>query len=521
MTTLNPLVLALDSGSQSSRAMLFDARGAVLAIGRSEHAPMRSPEPGAVEQDPRDIRDSVFAAIRACLADWGGDPSAIAGAALTTQRTTVLPLSRAGEPLRDAISWLDRRTARVDSEPSAPLRLALETLGERSLIPRLLARSWPRQWRDRDPELLDEIRWVAPIEAWLHHTLCGRVAMAPGGASGPWPYDVKKRAWSRSRRLTGALGFEARWLPELVESGERLGGLTASAAAACGLPEGLSFFACGGDKQAEALGAGVRADRDDVAAVSLGTGSSVALPSPTPVTSLRYHWLTMASAEPASWHLECLVFRGMWTARWFAREFARDLEAQALASGRPVEALLCDEAAAVPAGSDRLVTWPRWSPTLQHPDETGVSLGFRETHTRGHFFRSLLEGIAFDLKRGLQVLENATGRRISEVRVGGGGARSEIVVQILAEVLGLPVLHPPSEELAARGAAIVAAVGAGLHSSYDEAVRAMVPEAPTVTPSPDNAALYQRLFDRVYVPGLARWRPLSTALRRVADAVTP
>jgi sugar (pentulose or hexulose) kinase len=513
------LVLALDSGSQSSRAVLFNAGGDILAIGRSEHAPMRHPEPGAVEQDPADIRDSVFAAIRACLQNWGGDPTTIAGAALTTQRTTVLPADRDGAPLRDAVSWLDRRTARADSEPSAPLRLALETLGERSLIPRLLARSWPRQWRDREPEILEQIRWVAPIEAWLHHELCGRVAMAPGGASGPWPYDVKKRAWSRSRRLTGALGFEARWLPELVESGDELGRLTGDAAKACGLPEGLPFFACGGDKQAEALGAGARVDRDDVAAVSLGTGSSIALPSRVPVASLRYHWLTMASAEPGSWHLEYLVFRGMWTVRWFARQFARDLEPIAAASGRPVEALLCDEAAAVPAGSDGMMTWPRWSPTLQHPDETGVGLGFRETHTRGHFFRSLLEGIAFDLKRGLQVLERATGRRIAELRVGGGGTRSDVVVQILADVLGLPVQNPPSEELAARGAAIVAAVGARLHPGYDAAVAAMVPEAPIVQPGAEAVRLYQRLFDEVYVPGLKRWRPLSAALRRVVDAV--
>ena len=514
MTTSDQAIVALDSGSQSSRAVLFDPTGAILGIGRREHAPMSHPEPGAVEQDPVDIRDSVFAAIRACLAEWGGDPDTIAGAALTTQRTTVLPMARDGRPLRDAVSWLDRRSARAESEPSAPLRLALEALGERALIPRLLARSWPRVWRERDPELLDQIRWVAPIEAWLHHALCGRVAMAPGGASGPWPYDVKRRAWSRSRRLAGVLGFEQRWLPALVESGAQVGALTAAAATATGLPEGLPFFACGGDKQAEALGAGVRVDRDDVAAVSLGTGSSIALPSPRPISSLRYHWLTMASAEPGSWHLEYLVFRGMWTVRWFARELARDLEPVAAATGRPVEALLCDEAEATPAGADGLVTWPRWSPTLQHPDETGVALGFRETHTRGHFFRALLEGIAFDLKRGLGVLEQASGRRVTELRVGGGGARSELVVRILAEALGLPVKRPRSEELAARGAAIVAAVGAGLHGSSDEAVAAMVPPAPVISPDPAHAALYQRLYDQVYLPGLGRWRGLSGALRR-------
>lgn len=515
MSTRNKLVLAIDSGSQSSRAFLFDPRGEIQAIGRCEHAPMRFPEPGAVEQDPADIRDCVFKSIRICLADWGGDPADISGAALTTQRNTVLPVGADGRPLRDAISWLDRRDAPVESEPSRVLRMVLRILGERALLPRLLARSWPRQWRARDPQLLEGIAWIAPVEAWLHHELCGRVAMAPGGAAGPWPYDVKRRCWSRSRLLSRLLGFESRWLPDLVESGDLLGSLSRAAADHTGLPEGLPFYSCGGDKQAEALGAGVRLDREDVAAVSLGTGSSISLPSRKPIASLRYHWLTMASAEPGSWHLEYLVFRGMWTVRWFAGQLARDLWPMAAESGRLVEALLCDEASAVPAGSDGLVTWPRWSPTLQHPDETGVCLGFRETHTRAHFFRSLLEGIAFDLRRGLQVLERATGRKVSEIRVGGGGSRSDLVIRILAEVLGLPVVHPRSEELAARGAAIVAAVGAGVHPSFDQAVGVMVHDAPVMKPDPANSALYRRLYDRVYLPGLKRWRPLSTALRRV------
>jgi len=288
--------------------------------------------------------------------------------------------------------------------------------------------------------------------------------------------------------------------------------LTANAAARTGLPKDLPFYACGGDKQAEALGGGVRARSEGVAAVSLGTGSSISIPWLQPVTNITYDWLTMAGVEPSSWWHEYLLFRGMWTARWFAENFAKDLKAQAEDSGKVVEEMLCEEAAEIGAGADGLVIWPRWSPTIRHPFETGAMVGLREIHSRAHIFRALLEGIAFDLRRGLHVLEKALNTRVKQVNVGGGGARSDIVVQILADVLGLPVIRPVSEELAARGAAVTAAVASGIHRSLDDAMRAMIPNAPTVNPRPKQAQLYERLFRTVYLPGLKKMGRLSRAL---------
>ena len=508
------LVLALDSGSQSSRALLFDRQGQVLAKASRAHLPMKYPEEGAVEQDVIDIRDCLFASIRACLEDWGGDRSRITATALTTQRNTQIPCDEDGAPLGDGVSWLDRRTATPDSEPSRLLRIGLKALGSRAMIPRLLSKSVARLWRERRPDLLGRIRWIAPLEAWLNHQLCGRMAMAPGGMAGVLPSSLKRRSWSTSAPFARLLGFELRWLPEIVEAGETIGRITAATSAITGLPEGLPLIACGGDKQAEALGGGVRLGNPGVAAISLGTAASVMFPWPKAVESSQYHWVTLCSCEPGSWQLEYMLFRGMWTVAWFARQLGRDLAERAAQEGRPVEALLCDEAAAVPAGSDGVTTWPRWSPTLQDPDETGTVIGLRETHTRGHLFRSLLESIAFDLKRGQRILEGATGAKVTGVRVGGGGSRSDLMVQILADVLDLPVLRPPSEELAARGAALVAAVGGGLHADMTAASAAMVPEAPVVHPNPVDAALYARLYDEVFSVGAEEMKGLSRAVAR-------
>lgn len=503
------LVIALDSGSQSSRALLFDSEGNVLAKGSHAHQPMRYPVPDAVEQDPIDIRTCLFAAIHDCLEVWGGDPTEVVGAALTTQRTSILAVDENCEPVTDVMSWLDRRRASIESEPTWWLRAFLKTLGKDHLIPRLLGKSWPRIWRDQTPEVLAKLSKVASVESWLHHQLTGRLAFAPGGVLGAWPFDVGQRSWGQSKPKMKILGFRPEWLPDIVEAGHELGKLTAEAAEKTGLPEGLPFFAVGGDKQAEALGAGVRVGTGRVAAVSLGTASAISIPWPRPVESWKYEWLTMASAEADSWSHEYMVFRGMWTVRWFAEQFAQDLASAAETSGLPVEALLCNEAETVPAGSDGVVVWPRWSPTLQHPEEVGAAIGLRETHTRAHFFRALLEGIAFDLRRGIDMLEGVLGCRVEELRVGGGGARSPVVVQILADVLNRPVVRPKSEELSARGAAIVAATGTGLHANLEQAVAAMVPEAPTVRPDATNAARYRAIYHDVYTPGLKSIRKLA------------
>ena len=499
----NPdLVLALDSGSQSSRALLFDRDGAVLASASRGHQPMLHPEEGAVEQAPGDIRDCLFGAVRDCLDAWGGDPARIAAAAMTTQRNVIVATDAHGVPLRDAVSWLDLRRPGLDSEPWTPLRLGLKAMGEDALLPRLLGRSMPRLWRERAPKLLAEARWIVPLEAWLHHQLTGHMAVAPGGLPGAWPFDIKKRAWFAGGPMYRLLGFESRWLADIVEAGQPVGAVHAAGAAATGLPEGLPVIACGGDKQAEALGAGVRpGSAPGTAAVSLGTGSSVCVVTQRPHESLTYKWVCNAFVEPGAWSEEYMVFLGMWTLGWFAREFGKDLAPLAAERGTVVEALLCEEASAVPAGSDGVRSWPRWAPGLQNAHESGTWTGLRQNHGRAHMFRALVEGIVLDLRRGLSILEAGTGERITSLRVGGGGSRSDLLVQMLADVTGLPVTRPSSEELAARGAALVAAVGGGVHPSMDAAVAAMVPDAPVVQPDPAAQAVYDSLYRDVFTPG--------------------
>ena len=508
----SPLFLAVDSGTQSTRAILFDRNGQVHSIGRHAHPALSNPAPGALEQNAYDVLDAVAKSIRECLDCWIGDRTRIVGGALTTQRVTTVPTLENGEPACAAISWLDRRLARLDIDEDPLVRWFYAILGRHMTIGQILARSIPRQVRQRDPHLFDRVRWFLPIEAWLHLKMVGSPVVAPGGVTGVYPLDIKKRVWAQNTLLHRLVGIDPRRLPTIVEVGKRLGGVTAHFASLSGLPEGFPFYSCGGDKQAEALGGGVRASQRNLAGVSLGTASSICLIDRKPNESLAFDWFCAPACEPDAWTHEYMLFRGMWTVRWFAREFGRDLEHEARANKVAVEALLCEEAADVAAGSEGVVTWPRWSPTLQFPTETGMTVGLRERHGRAHMFRSLIEGIGFDLRRGRDMLESGLGRKIERVRVGGGGAKSGFIIQVLADIFGISIEHPDEEELAARGAAIVAAFGSGAFASIDEAVLHMVPTAKIVEPSIANARIYDKTFHEVYVPGLKKLRRITSAL---------
>ena len=508
----SPLFLAVDSGTQSTRAILFDRSGAVHSVGRHTHPALSNPAPGALEQNAYDILDAVAKSIRACVDCWIGDRSRIVGGALTTQRVTTVPTLDNGEPAAPAINWLDRRLARLDVDQDPLVRWFYALFGRHMTLGQILSRSIPRQVHQRDPHLFDRVRWFLPIEGWLHLKMVGTAAIAPGGATGVLPLDVKKRNWSQSSVLHRLVGIDPRGLPPIVEVGKRIGGVTAHFSSLSGLPEGFPFYACGGDKQAEALGGGVRSSQRNLAGISLGTASSICLIDRKPHQHSGFEWFCAPACEPDAWTHEYMLFRGMWTVRWFARELGRDLEGEARASKKAVETLLCEEAAEVAAGSEGVVTWPRWSPTLQFPTETGMTIGLRERHGRAHLFRSLIEGIGFDLRKGRDTLESGLGRKIERARVGGGGSRSPFIVRCLADILGIPIEHPDEEELAARGAAIVAAFGSGAFASIDEAVKHMVPDAKIIEPYPANTRIYDKTFREVYVPGLASLRKVAAPI---------
>jgi sugar (pentulose or hexulose) kinase len=508
-------LLAIDVGTQSVRALVFDPRGTLVAASRIQIEPYVSPHPGWAEQDVELYWRSIG---EACAGLWAGGlvrRESIAGISLTTQRGTVVVTDDDGTPLRPAMVWLDQRRTEGLKPIGGVMGLAFRALGVRETVASFqadceanwIAASEPATWRG--------IRRYLLLSGFLVHRLTGRFVDSLASQVGYLPFDFKRFAWARSgdwRWL--AAPIDPAWLPELVAPGAALGGLTAAAAAVIGLSEGTPVIAAAGDKACEALGSGALSPH--VGAISYGTTATIS------TTQTRYVEAVplvppYPAAIPGAWSLEVQVYRGYWMVDWFKRQFGSREVAQAAELGVAPEALFDDLVRETPPGSMGLLLQPTWSPGVRipGPEAKGAIIGFGDVHTRAHVYRAILEGLAYALREGGERAARRAKAPLSELRVSGGGAQSPAAIQLTADIFGLPTGRPHTHETSGLGAAIDAAVGLGLHSSFETAIGEMTRVAETIDPDPERHKLYDELYHRVYRRMYGRLKPLYKDIMRI------
>ncbi|MBQ5948098.1 FGGY-family carbohydrate kinase [Massilia sp. ST3] len=510
-----PLILAIDNGTQSVRALLFDLRGDIVAKSQVHLQAYFSTHPGWAEHDAEGYWQAV---CEACLRLWempGADRDRVAGVAVTTQRGTVVNLDKDGRPLRPAITWLDqRRTEQVP--PIGPLWRAAFKLarvadtidyfrGEAEI--NWIAAHEPEVWRKTDKVLL--------LSGWLNYRLCGRFVDSSGSQVAYLPFDYKRLRWAAARDWKWqALAVAPHMLPELAEPGTRLGQVSAEAARATGIPEGLPLLAAAADKACEVIGAGC--SEPHVGCLSYGTTATIN------TTSARYVEVTpfvppYPAAVPGAYSTEVQVFRGYWMVNWFKEQFGHHEQARALQEDVAPERLFDDLANAVPPGSMGLMLQPYWTPGIRVPgrEAKGAIIGFGDVHTRAHVYRAILEGLAYALREGKERIEKRSGVPITELRVSGGGSQSDAAMQLTADIFGLPTSRPHVYETSGLGAAIDAAVGLGLYPDFPSAVKAMTRVGRVFEPIPENRAIYERLYRDVYVKMYRRLQPMYRDIARI------
>ena len=508
-------ILALDVGTQSVRAMVFDPAGNLLARTKVPIEPYVPGAPGVCEQDPEIYWRSIGEACRQLWALPEGRRDALAGVALTTQRGTVVVTDEAGAPLRPALVWLDQR--RTEGLPRIGGRwgLAFKAARVSDMVGMFQAESEAHLIRSREPEVWARIRRYLYLSGFLVHRLTGRFADSVAAQAGYVPFDYRSHGWAKQGNWAWlALPIERGWLSELVPPGGTLGTISAAAAAATGIPTGLPLIAAAGDKACEVLGSG--ALDPHIGAISLGTTASIN------TTHRRYVEVIAGlppwpAAVPGAYNLEVNVYRGYWMIEWFKREFGSAEVVHAAALGVEAETLFDELVAATPPGSMGLVLQPYWSPGIRvpGPEAKGAVIGWGDVHTRAHLYRAILEGLAYALREGAERTARRAKVPITELRVSGGGSQSAAAVQLTADVFGLPVLLPHTHETSGLGAAIDAAVGLGLHPSFEAAVAAMTRVAETRDPDPANHRLYDDLYRGVYLRLYERLQPLYTEIRRI------
>jgi xylulokinase len=493
-------VLGIDVSTTATKAVLVDGSGAVRGIGVAEYG-FSVPRPLWSEQDPALWWEGAVAAIRSVLAVAGVTAEDIDAVGLTGQMHGAVLLDRAGEVLRPAILWNDQRTAaecdaiRAAVGPERLVRITGNDALTGFTAPKL---AWVR---DHEPDIWRRVAHVLLPKDYLRLRLTGAYAMDKADGAGTLLFDLAARDWSPD--MLAAIGIDPAWMPPTFEGPEITGEVTTAAAQATGLRAGTPVVAGGGDQSANAVGVG--AVDPGTVALSLGTSGVVFAATDRPLYEPRGRVHAFCHAVPGRWHMMSVMLSAAGSLRWF-----RD----ALAPGEPFGELAAS-AAEVPAGSEGLLFLPYLSGERSpHPDPLarGAFVGLTLVHDRRHMTRAVLEGVAFGLRDGLDLMTMAGMPAPDQIRASGGGTASPVWRQILADVLGAEIATVSTSEGAAYGAAILAAVGAGWYPTVNAATAALVVATPAAAPGPDAAT---------YAAAHAVYRDLYPALAPIFPRLQP
>ncbi|PSC04896.1 hypothetical protein SLNSH_10580 [Alsobacter soli] len=469
------LILAIDAGTSSTRATLFDAAGQPL--GQASRPFTVAYQSAFAEADPASLWTAVADAVR----DLQPDPSRIAAIGVTAAIGMLLT-DASGEPLSPICTWQDRRAteqaAAIESRCGAA---AVYSVAGRRIDPELTG---PRLlwFRERQPDVFSKAHLVLTAKDWLVQRLCGQAVCDPAGASYSLLFDVARGAWSHD--LIAELRLPRHLFPEVRDATALAGLLTPGAASALGLRHGAPVVVGGPDGTVGGIGGGMV--EPGIAVNVMGTTdvilACVDRPSFDPLRRLVLNRFPVGEA----WSVGGPMAATGGAVAWLAGVLGADLRA------------LTAEAASIPAGSEGLVfapvmagsRTPRWNVS-----ERGGIAGLAFEHGRGHLFRAALEGIAAEVAEVFDALAFA-GMTVNEIRAVGGGAESRLWLEIRAAMLGKALIVPEVVEASALGAAMIAAVGVGIHPSLRGASAAMVRIRDRVEPDPEVVAGYARLRRR-------------------------
>ena len=508
-------LLAIDHGTQSVRALIFDLRGNLLAKSQVPIEPYYSAEPGWAEQDPKVFWNALCEACQKLWVMPGVNKSAIAGVALTTQRSTIINVDAHGQPLRPAIVWLDQRRTPGLKPVSGLWGFLFKLAGMTGTVAYLQSEAEANWLRTYQKDVWDKTHKYLLLSGYLTYLLTGAYVDSVGSQAAYIPFDYKNQRWSaKSDWKWQAVPVRPETLPNLVRPTELLGQISASASAATGIPEGLPLIAAAADKACEVIGAGCI--EPSTACLSFGTTATI---NTTHKDYLEVIPLIppYPAAIPGMYSLEIQIFRGYWMVSWFKREFGMSEERLARERGVNAEDLFDDLINSVPAGSLGLMLQPYWSPGLKQPgpEAKGAIVGFGDVHTRPYLYRAIIEGLAYALREGADRTNHRSREKIESIRVAGGGSASTAAVKLTADIFGLPASRPHVVEASGLGAAMDLAVGLKLHPDFETAVREMTRVSETFEPNPENHKLYDALYKRVYLKMYKRLRPLYDELAEI------
>ncbi|MEO7371066.1 MAG: FGGY-family carbohydrate kinase [Ilumatobacteraceae bacterium] len=456
-----PYLIGVDCGTQSAKVVVYDARGTAVARGQHVLRPMSRPRPGMAIHAGDDLWQSIAMASRQAMDAFTGDRDAIASVGLCPIRCCKAFLKADGTLLEPVISWMDDRAY----QPYLP----------------------------DDPS----VRYATTSSGYLAHRFTGEFKdTAANNILLQWPIDTDTWQWSGDPLLYEQFGVTREMLLELQMPGDVIGSVTPEAAAATGIPAGVPVVHTANDKAVEMLGSGSLGET--TALVSLGTYIAAMVHGRENHKDPKHFWTNFACVPHRYLYESGGVRRGMWTLTWFLDLLGPEVAERAASLGLSREEYIEREAAEVPAGSDGLMTVLDWLAPTDKPFRKGMMLGFDARHSRGHLYRSILESIALTMKHHVDAMCGELGIALDEIVVSGGGSRSPLFMGIFADVFGITASRSTDGGGASLGAAMCAAVAAGLYPDIESAAARMAGARESFGPDPANTEIYRQMSRTVY-----------------------
>jgi len=480
--------MGIDLGTSSVKVLIADDTGNILAQASSKY-PILMPSDGFAEQDPKAWWSATKEAVRLALSSKNVNPEEIKAVGLSGQMHGTVLLDKNLNPLRNAIIWADSRS--VPQCDKIRRKLGDEKIREILCNPIMPGFTAPSLlWiKENEPWILEKAHKVILPKDYIRLKLTEEVATDISDASATLLFDVKQRRWSSE--VLSELDIDEDLLPQVHESVEVVGEISSGAARETGLPRDIEVVAGGGDSPVSAVGCGII--KSGLISVNIGSAGQVftVIDDVRVDPMLRVH--TFCHAVPGKWYLQGAILSAGFALEWFIRS----LGLEELLSEKEVDSYskLIQEASEVPAGSAGLIFLPyllgERSPHMD-PTARGAFIGLKAAHSRGHFVRAVMEGVAFALRDCYEVFKELK-IPVGEIIIRGGGGKIELWRQIIADVFNCKVKTVAVEE-AAFGAALLAGIGVRIYKDFEDAVKKTVKTSLSNEPEPKRE-VYDDLYE--------------------------
>ena len=481
----NKYLMGVDVGTQSAKVLIFDLNGNIVCEGIQTLRKLNIPAPLLAEHPDDDLWDALKSAFLQAMErfqnEHGRKKEDILAMGLCVIRCCRVLLKENGELACPVINWMDKRL------------------------------NYPHDPGDRDKD----VRYVTTSSGYITHRLTNEFKDTCANYIGWWPMDNDTFDWSTDHELIKSCHIPRKMLFDVVRPGDILGHVTRTASESTGLPAGLPVVATAHDKAVEALGAGSLSN--GTVLISLGTYIGAMVHGSENMKTAKHFWPFQASV-PGQYLYECMgVRRGMWTVTWFCDQFGKGIIKEAEDNHMTIEAFFNREAGNIPPGCEGLITIHDWAPPSEAPWRKGAIFGFDGRHTRAHIFRSILEGIGFTMKNHVDKMAEELKRPVKKLIISGGGAKSDVLMQIFSDVFGVPACRNKITGSASVGCIINAGMAVHAFDSYEKAVENLVCQGDEFFPDPENNRFYTCLNNQVYKKVTPYFDPVLRELSLLAD----